>query len=101
MHANRRLFWASLDMGRPRSCDVASARPPALFATPQPAPCPAHTGGKEPLACGGRAADVLAETYTVCYTLSRKAFNELLGPIEDMWRFEALRKARPPRPGSK
>lgn len=54
---------------------------------------------RKPLACGGRAADVLAETYTVCYTLSRKAFNELLGPIEDMWRFEALRKARPPRPG--
>ena len=33
--------------------------------------------------------------YTVCYTLARKAFNELLGPIEDMWRFEALRKVRP------
>jgi hypothetical protein len=37
---------------------------------------------------------VVADTYTVCYTLSRKAFNELLGPIEDMWRFEALRKVR-------
>lgn len=43
---------------------------------------------------GVRAADVIADTYTVCYTLSRKAFNELLGPIEDMWRFEALRKVR-------
>ena len=32
----------------------------------------------------------------MCYTLSRKAFNELLGPIEDMWRFEALRKVRRP-----
>jgi hypothetical protein len=28
----------------------------------------------------------------VCYSLGRKAFNELLGPIEDVWRFEALRK---------
>ena len=59
----------------------------------------AHTAdAKETLAWVCRAADVLAETYTVCYTLSRKAFNELLGPIEDMWRFEALRKARPRLP---
>lgn len=28
----------------------------------------------------------------MCYTLARKAFDELLGPIEDVWRFEALRK---------
>jgi hypothetical protein len=41
---------------------------------------------------GGRAADVTADTYTVCYSLGRKAFDELLGPIEDVWRFEALRK---------
>jgi hypothetical protein len=30
----------------------------------------------------------------VCYTLGRKAFHELLGPIEDVWRYETLRKAR-------
>ncbi|KAK9909485.1 hypothetical protein WJX75_003002 [Coccomyxa subellipsoidea] len=39
-----------------------------------------------------RAADVTADLYTVCYSLGRKAFDELLGPIEDVWRFEALRK---------
>lgn len=33
-----------------------------------------------------------ADLYTVCYSLGRKAFDELLGPIEDVWRFEALRK---------
>lgn len=29
----------------------------------------------------------------VCYALGRQAFNELLGPIEDVWRFESLRTA--------
>ena len=28
----------------------------------------------------------------VCYTLARKSFDSLLGPIQDVWRFEALRK---------
>ena len=28
----------------------------------------------------------------MCYTLARKSFNSLLGPIQDVWRFEALRK---------
>ena len=28
----------------------------------------------------------------LCYTLQRKAFDSLLGPIQDVWRFEALRK---------
>ena len=40
----------------------------------------------------GRAADVVADVPTVCYTLGRKAFTELLGPIEDVWRYEALRR---------
>ena len=35
---------------------------------------------------------MVAEVHTVCFTLGRKAFTELLGPIEDVWRFEALRK---------
>ena len=39
-----------------------------------------------------RAADVTADLYTVCYSLGRKEFDALLGPIEDVWRFEALRK---------
>ena len=39
-----------------------------------------------------RAADVMADLYTVCYSLGRKEFDALLGPIEDVWRFEALRK---------
>ncbi len=28
----------------------------------------------------------------MCYSLGRKEFDALLGPIEDVWRFEALRK---------
>ena len=28
----------------------------------------------------------------MCYSLGRKDFDALLGPIEDVWRFEALRK---------
>ena len=28
----------------------------------------------------------------VCYTLNRRAFHDILGPIEDIWRYEALRK---------
>ena len=39
-----------------------------------------------------RAADVTADLYTVCYSLGRKEFDALLGPIEDVWRFEALRR---------
>ena len=39
-----------------------------------------------------RAADVMADLYTVCYSLGRKEFDALLGPIEDVWRFEALRR---------
>ena len=39
-----------------------------------------------------RAATIAAEGYVVCYALSRQAFNDLLGPIEDVWRYETLRK---------
>jgi len=45
-----------------------------------------------------RGVDMISEGHTVCYTLSRARFNELLGPFEDVWRFEALRKARPRLP---
>lgn len=27
-----------------------------------------------------------------CFTLKRSAFNKLLGPIEEVWKLEALRK---------
>ena len=33
-----------------------------------------------------------AKSQLVCYTLTRKSFDSLLGPIQDVWRFEALRK---------
>ena len=33
-----------------------------------------------------------AEGVLLCYTLERAAFNDLLGPIQDVWRFEALRR---------
>ncbi|DBA85047.1 TPA: cGMP-dependent protein kinase [Trebouxia sp. C0005] len=38
------------------------------------------------------AASVTAKSGVVCYTLARKSFDSLLGPIQDVWRFEALRK---------
>ncbi|GMH33824.1 hypothetical protein BSKO_01658 [Bryopsis sp. KO-2023] len=39
-----------------------------------------------------RAATVVSEGYVVCYTLNREAFNNLLGPIETLWRYEVLKK---------
>ncbi len=42
--------------------------------------------------CVCRAASVTAKSGVVCYTLARKSFDSLLGPIQDVWRFEALRK---------
>ena len=39
-----------------------------------------------------RAADVIAKGRVSVYVLSRKAFEGLLGPYEDMWKFEVLRK---------
>ena len=39
-----------------------------------------------------RSADVTAHSYVACYTLRRQAFNKLLGPIEEVWKLEALRK---------
>lgn len=39
-----------------------------------------------------RPCTVTASTAVVCYTLQRKAFDDVLGPIQDVWRFEALRK---------
>ena len=39
-----------------------------------------------------RPCTVTASTAVVCYTLQRRAFDGVLGPIQDVWRFEALRK---------
>lgn len=39
-----------------------------------------------------RAATIIAEGYVACFSLSRQAFNDLLGPIGDLWRYETLRK---------
>ena len=38
-----------------------------------------------------RAADVKAKSYVRCYSLNRSAFHELLGPLEDIWRLDALK----------
>ncbi|KAA6429168.1 MAG: cGMP-dependent kinase, partial [Trebouxia sp. A1-2] len=40
----------------------------------------------------GERALLKDESGVVCYTLARKSFDSLLGPIQDVWRFEALRK---------
>ena len=39
-----------------------------------------------------RAADVVAVTKLVCYTLTSADFKNLLGNSEEFWRFEALQK---------
>ena len=39
-----------------------------------------------------RKETVVAQTEAECYTLDRTTFTSLLGPVEDLWRFEALRK---------
>lgn len=63
--------------------------------------CSAASRGARPLALmmshprlwrGCRPSDATAESYVACYTLQRKAFNKLLGPIEEVWKLEALRK---------
>lgn len=41
-----------------------------------------------------RAATVTAEGYLVCYSLNRESFNNLLGPIETLWRYEVLKKVQ-------
>ena len=38
-----------------------------------------------------RAADVRTTSYCRCYSLNRTAFHELLGPLEDIWRLDALK----------
>ncbi|KAK3251619.1 cGMP-dependent protein kinase [Cymbomonas tetramitiformis] len=39
-----------------------------------------------------RAADVIATENCLCMTLNRQAFNDILGPLENLWRLEELRK---------
>lgn len=66
--ASHRPCWASLDPEAPRPCENLMASNLPIYATAQAAPGRAHkAGAQETLARGGRAADVLAETYTVCH----------------------------------
>ena len=39
-----------------------------------------------------RSAEAAAETFVACFVLKKAAFNKLLGPIEEVWKLEALRK---------
>ncbi len=43
-----------------------------------------------------RATDAVAEDAVVAYSLRRQAFNQLLGPIEEVWKLEALRQVLSP-----
>ncbi|KAI3430680.1 hypothetical protein D9Q98_005269 [Chlorella vulgaris] len=52
----------------------------------------AYFGEKALINASPRSATATADSYVVCYTLGRAAFNELLGPIEDVWRYETLRR---------
>lgn len=42
--------------------------------------------------CSSLCSCPAADAYVACYTLGRRAFHELLGPIESVWRYETLRK---------
>lgn len=39
-----------------------------------------------------RSAEAVAETFVALFALKKAAFNKLLGPIEEVWKLEALRK---------
>ncbi|CAG9465654.1 unnamed protein product [Pedinophyceae sp. YPF-701] len=39
-----------------------------------------------------RTADAVCEGYVVCYTITKQAFQRLIGPLHSMWRFDALRR---------
>jgi CRP-like cAMP-binding protein len=43
-----------------------------------------------------RSSDVISigEKGTMCYCLDRESFQDILGPIEDVWRWRALREVR-------
>jgi CRP-like cAMP-binding protein len=51
-----------------------------------------YFGEKSLLSDEPRNADVVAEGYVVCHTLSRQVFQDLLGSRENLWQFECLRK---------
>ena len=42
----------------------------------------------------GREVNAVAEGTIAAFYLARRAVNELLGPIQELWRFEALRRVR-------
>ena len=39
-----------------------------------------------------RTADAVCEGYVVCYTITKASFDRLLGPLHNIWRFDALRR---------
>ena len=50
-----------------------------------------HFGERALLKDDVRAASVVAETFTRCYALNRSAFTQLLGPLESVWNYAALK----------
>ena len=51
-----------------------------------------YFGERALLKCEPRAATVIADGYVACFSLNADIFNETLGPIENLWRFETLRR---------
>ena len=39
-----------------------------------------------------RTADAVCEGYVVCFTMFKDAFDRLIGPMHNIWRYEALRR---------
>lgn len=44
---------------------------------------------------GSGGAQVVADVPLTCFAMKRSDFERLLGPYEELWRYEALRKVRP------
>lgn len=47
---------------------------------------------KSSAASSVREESVVADTKLVCYVMKKSHFEELLGPYEDVWRYDSLRK---------
>lgn len=43
----------------------------------------------------GAGSQVVADSALSCFVMKRADFERLLGPYEELWRYEALRKVRP------
>jgi hypothetical protein len=59
--------------------------------------CFAGSAANSPVSSGsgsGAGAQIVADGPLSCFVMKRSDFERLLGPYEELWRYEALRKVR-------